>query len=178
MHLIPEIEHEIYRSPVERGSEPDVVRIAVRGVAISAGRILMVYSPVNGDCKFPGGGVEEGESHAEALVREVREETGLIAGGPFRCIARIREYGPAMEPDAEVFMMDSYYYRIQIDGALEGEQSLDEYEERLRFTPKWTTLAEALATNEALVASDRATPRWTPRETWMLKHLCNTGLLD
>ena len=169
MHLIPEIEH---------GAEPDVVRVAVRGVAVSAGRVLMIYSPVNGDYKFPGGGVEDGESHAEALVREIREEAGLVAGGPFRCIARIREYGPAMEPDAEVFMMDSWYYRIRIDGALEGEQSLDEYEERLRFTPKWTTLREAIATNEVLIAGSSPAPRWTARETWMLKYLCDAELLD
>jgi len=80
MHLIPEIEHEIYRSPIERGTESDVIRVAVRGVAVSAGRVLMIYSPVNGDYKFPGGGVEDGESHAEALVREIREEAGLVAG--------------------------------------------------------------------------------------------------
>ena len=31
-------------------------RVAVRAVVIRGGNLLMVYSPVNGDYKFPGGG--------------------------------------------------------------------------------------------------------------------------
>jgi ADP-ribose pyrophosphatase YjhB (NUDIX family) len=36
----------------------------------------MVYSRVNGDYKFPGDGVKEGESQLQALHCELREETG------------------------------------------------------------------------------------------------------
>ena len=52
-------------------------------VAVSAlvtepgtGRVLLVRSPRRG-WEFPGGQVEEGESLTEALVREVKEETGI-----------------------------------------------------------------------------------------------------
>jgi len=38
---------------------------------------LLVHSKKYGYLKFPGGGIESGEDHVQALCREVREETGL-----------------------------------------------------------------------------------------------------
>jgi hypothetical protein len=49
-------------------------RTAVRAVAIRRKKLLMVYSPVNGDYKFPGGGV----SKKERLMFRTSE------GGPTR----------------------------------------------------------------------------------------------
>ena len=37
-------------------------RAAVRAVVIRGTTLLMVYSPVNKDYKFPGGGVDENEN--------------------------------------------------------------------------------------------------------------------
>jgi 8-oxo-dGTP pyrophosphatase MutT (NUDIX family) len=42
------------------------------------GRVLLQQRSDNGFWNLPGGGLELGESVAEACVREVREETGLI----------------------------------------------------------------------------------------------------
>ena len=42
-----------------------------------AGRVLFQQRSDNGFWNLPGGGLELGESVAEACVREVREETGL-----------------------------------------------------------------------------------------------------
>ncbi|MEV5411655.1 NUDIX domain-containing protein [Thermopolyspora sp. NPDC052614] len=51
-----------------------------------AGRLLLIrraHPPGEGLWSLPGGRVEPGESDAEAVVREVREETGLtVAVGP------------------------------------------------------------------------------------------------
>jgi 8-oxo-dGTP diphosphatase len=46
-----------------------------------AGRLLLIkrgHDPGKGLWSIPGGRIEDGESDAAALVREVREETGLI----------------------------------------------------------------------------------------------------
>lgn len=51
-----------------------IFREAVRGIIKHENKLLMVYSSKDGDYKFPGGGVDVGETHEEALVREIREE--------------------------------------------------------------------------------------------------------
>ncbi|HVT21050.1 MAG TPA: NUDIX domain-containing protein [Mycobacteriales bacterium] len=63
--------------PTESG-EPVICAGAV--VRDADGRLLLVrrgHPPAQGSWSLPGGRVEPGEAHAEAAVREVREETGL-----------------------------------------------------------------------------------------------------
>ncbi|HEX9695403.1 MAG TPA: NUDIX hydrolase [Actinomycetota bacterium] len=53
---------------------------AVGAIVMDKGRMLMVlrdHEPLKGYWTLPGGRVEPGESLREAVVREVREETGL-----------------------------------------------------------------------------------------------------
>ena len=57
-------------------------------VTDDAGRVLLVRE--DGEWLAPGGEVEPGESHAEALVREVREETGVEIGvGALRAVTEV-----------------------------------------------------------------------------------------
>jgi ADP-ribose pyrophosphatase YjhB (NUDIX family) len=54
--------------------------LAVGGVVVDQGRVLLVRrgkEPAMGQWSLPGGVLELGESLAEGLIREVREETGL-----------------------------------------------------------------------------------------------------
>lgn len=41
--------------------------------------VLLVHKPRNNDCwQLPQGGIEEGETVEEAILRELKEETGLV----------------------------------------------------------------------------------------------------
>ncbi|WP_167473691.1 NUDIX hydrolase [Nocardia arthritidis] len=54
------------------------IRVAVSAfVQDSAERVLMIRRTDNDKYSIPGGGLEAGESVADAVVREVKEETGI-----------------------------------------------------------------------------------------------------
>ena len=59
---------------------PDHPLLGVGAVIVHNGHVLLVRRanpPLKGEWSIPGGLVETGETIKEALVREVREETGL-----------------------------------------------------------------------------------------------------
>ncbi|WP_292226605.1 NUDIX domain-containing protein [Brevundimonas sp.] len=56
--------------------------LGVRGVAVDGeGRVLLVKHTYLAGWWLPGGGVDKGETTQAAVVRELREEAGLIARG-------------------------------------------------------------------------------------------------
>ena len=65
---------------------PDRPVVGVGAVIVHEDRVVLVqraHEPLKGEWSLPGGAVELGETLADALVREVREETGLdVLVGP------------------------------------------------------------------------------------------------
>jgi mutator protein MutT len=58
---------------------------AVLAVVLRAGEVLLVRRanpPDQGRWGFPGGRMEMGETHLEAALRELTEETGIVADSP------------------------------------------------------------------------------------------------
>ena len=106
---------EIMRSPGLNLDGRMIFRRAVRGVVRQDGKILMVYSPVNGDYKFPGGGVEPEEDPVDALAREMREECGVVVISTPRYLGSVAEYDHPVETDYELFKMISDYYACEVD---------------------------------------------------------------
>lgn len=140
-------------------------RIAARGI-VWRGRDLLLIHTDAGDYKFPGGGVEPGETLEIALSREMLEETGrALQGSPqLWGLAHERREGIT----ADILEMDSHYFLCEV-----GEEiipvHLDGYEEEEHFRPVWVSLEEALQANHALQGHGY-TP-WLDREVLVLEAL-------
>ena len=72
-------------------------RNSARSIIISDGKVAMIHSIKYDYYKFPGGGIENGENPVEAMIRETREEAGLVV-----VPGSVKEYG--------------YVHRIQRSG--------------------------------------------------------------
>ena len=54
------------------------VRNSARSIIISNKKLAMIHSMKYDYYKFPGGGIENGENPIDAMIRETREEAGLV----------------------------------------------------------------------------------------------------
>ena len=134
-------------------------RPSARAIVIENGRVAMVYSQKYGHYKFPGGGIEVGESREAALVREAREEAGLVLDPqsirPYGFVHRI-ERGDR-EP---LFIQDNFYYLASASALV--PQELDGYEAAEGYTLRWVDPREAAAADRSLI------PAFEPRRRFML----------
>jgi 8-oxo-dGTP diphosphatase len=85
--------------------------VCVGAVAVRDGALLMVrrgHGPAAGEWSIPGGRVEAGELLAEAVVREVREETGLecVCGGLLGWVERFADGYHFVILDFETTVLD------------------------------------------------------------------------
>ncbi|WP_052131396.1 NUDIX hydrolase [Planococcus sp. CAU13] len=130
-------------------------RTAVRAIIIEKTKILMVRSNF-GYYKLPGGGVEFGESHAEALAREVAEETGYLYCSVGEEVGIISEQRPDYSMKESYFHMNSYHYICTLENKDKDEQSLIGYELEEGYTPVWISLEEAVDTNNEVYRTDKS----------------------
>lgn len=126
-------------------AEQHFIRPSVRGIIIQNNKICMVHSLKYDYYKFPGGGIEPGETHVDTLVREVREEAGLSV-----IPDSIREYGSVHRIQRHtpngVFIQDNFYYLCRVhEQAL--PQHLDPYEAEEQFTMEFTDAQTVIRVN-------------------------------
>lgn len=150
------------------------VRPSVRGIIIRHGRVAMVHSLKYDYYKFPGGGIENGESLEQALVREVAEESGLQV-----IPQSIREYGLVHRvqkgQEEAMFIQDNYYFLCDVEAEVHL-QHLDDYEAEERFTLEFVNPSHAIHTNRNLNHGPKD-PNMVEREARVLELLMQEGII-
>ncbi len=162
--LLIRIDHD----PVPEGLTSLTERWAVRAVIRHGDALLMIHSKQAGDYKFPGGGVELGESPKQALVREVSEECGRTVTRIGTVIVLAVEHRRALDAGA-MFRMESTYYECDVADEVH-DLRLDAYEQELAFEPAWVGIDDAIAVNERALAGG-SPQTWVTRETRVLRAL-------
>lgn len=150
-------------------------RPSARAIVIRDGRVAMVYSQKFQHYKFPGGGIEAGETREAALLREAREEAGLAlrpdSVRPYGYVHRIERGGH--EP---IFLQDNFYYLAEAEAVV--PQQLDDYEAAEGYTLKWADPREAIEQNRALTNTYKQKYHtMLLREALVLERLQAEGLL-
>ena len=125
-------------------------RTAIRGVIHYQNKLLMVRTN-EGDYKFPGGGMEEGETDKETLLREITEETGYTDIHIGLLIGKTFEQNIDTEDPEQYFQMESCYYECWLMSDRRAESVMDDYEEKLGFAPEFVTVEEAYRSNRKLL---------------------------
>lgn len=152
-----------------------VYRPSARGIIIKDGKVAMIHSALYDYYKFPGGGIEETESPAEAMVREVKEESGLSV-----IPESIRELGNVHRRSRTalggLFIQDNYYFVCSCKESI-GETNLDDYESEEGFTLEFVSPEDAIKRNRSCPHMDKM-PLMLEREARVLLMLIERGYFD
>lgn len=125
------------------------IREAVRAVIIKDGKVALVKSLKENHYKFPGGGIEENESHIDTLIRETKEETGLvITPNTIKECGLIHEIRKSIYNN-DIFEQKSYYYFAEVEDNILN-QELSENEKELQYVLEWVNPSIAYEVNTYL----------------------------
>lgn len=140
---------------------PAYVRPSSRCIAIKNGRVAMVHSKKYHYYKFPGGGIEAGESREEAVIRETQEEAGLVVlPNSIQAYGYVHRVQKNPLPAPGYLVQENYYYLCDVEEAVTA-QTLDAYEEEEGFALEWVEPDTAIQVNRTL---DHG-----PKDPWMLE---------
>ena len=143
-------------------SWPRYVDTNARAIIFRGGKIALLNHKKGNMYLFPGGAVEGSETLIDALIREVKEETGLIVKHE-----SINEFGivTLIQKDIEkadsVFEICDYYYTCDVED-FAVEPSLTDGEKEKGYALEFIDIDEAIAVNEINISkgiyfSERAT---------------------
>ena len=127
----------------------ELLRVAVRAVIFVGNRLLLIEDN-KGEVKLPGGGLNEGEDDAQALIREVREETGCtVIPKTISPFGYIEEKRKDLLGDT-IFHQFSRLYFCEVTNE-RGETAFSENEKSFGMRFKAYTLDEAIKKNLAML---------------------------
>ena len=153
------------------------VRNSARSIIIRNKKIAMIHSLKYDYYKFPGGGIEKGENPVDAMIRETREESGLVVKPE-----TIKEYGYVHRiqksdlDETECFVQDNYYYICEAEECV-VPQDLDVYESKEAYTLEFVDPKAAIRKNRSIPQTPY-NPLMFEREARVLELLIAEGLLE
>ena len=172
MRLLFEIDTKDY-DPAGRG----FIRHSARCIHIRNGLVAMVHSLKYDYYKFPGGGIEPGESREKAMIRETLEEAGLVV-----IPDSVKEYGyvhriqKSDHDDEDYFLQDNYYYLCDVEEDVDA-QNLDGYEADEGFTLEYVDPDKAIFVNRNVDHGPKD-QRMLEREARVLELLKEEGYFE
>ena len=174
MRIIHEFDYKNYKEDGTVGIRP-----SVRGIIIREGKIAMVHSSKYDYYTFPGGGIDQGESKEDTLIREMREEVGLEV-----IPDSIQEYGLIIRKEKgaidDLFIQENYYYLCDVsDNVL--EQTLETYEADEEYELCWMEPETAIKANidnpHGAVTDEKWIKHLFKRDELLIEKLKEEGLL-
>lgn len=144
----------------EDGME-EIRRTSIRGIIFVDGRLLMIEDSF-GEVKLPGGGVEPGEEESQALIREVKEETGYdVIPESIKPFGEIEEKRLSLH-EPMIWHQTSRLYFCDVSPG-QGQCDYTETEKRYGFHQVFYTVEEALEKNEKMLERE-GRQAWNQRE--------------
>lgn len=143
-------------------------RKAARAIVLKGEDILLLYTKRYHDYTLPGGGIDEGESHIEGLIRELQEETGAHNVSNIKEFGLYEEYRPWHKGDFDIVHMLSYCFVCDIENELR-DTNLEDYEIHNGMVPVWVNIHQAIKHNEETLAKSPKKGFSIVRETFLLK---------
>jgi 8-oxo-dGTP diphosphatase len=132
--------YDVENNPIEVDEKTLVMRHNVYGIAIKDGKVLIVPQWHDDGFDFPGGHVELGEDHLDALRREFFEETGLkIEVNELICAGTVFFQHPKRNyPTQHIGLI----YGVDITGGKISVDNFAENEKRYARKAKFVTINE------------------------------------
>jgi ADP-ribose pyrophosphatase YjhB (NUDIX family) len=144
------------------------IRKATRAIVLKGDNILLLYTKRYHDYSLPGGGIEEGETHIEGLIRELKEETGAHTVQDIQAFGLYEEFRPWYKDGFDMVHIQSYCYLCKIDDVL-LDTALESHEIDNGMQPIWMNIHQAISHNEHTLAKSDKKGFSIERETFLLK---------
>jgi 8-oxo-dGTP pyrophosphatase MutT (NUDIX family) len=138
-----------------------IERRAARALLISNGSVLLIKGcdparPEAGTWWLtPGGGIEDGESMEDAVVREILEETGLVITAE-RVGSIVATRVGEFEFDKLDYRQSETLFAIEVERFTPHARGWDAIEQRALLDHRWWTVDELTATTERLYPRELA----------------------
>lgn len=111
-------------------------RVACRAVVVKNASVLLLYLPGPDLFNLPGGGMEQGESETDCVLRELKEETGYSGRVLAKTVTVVEHYQDSS--------WESRFFLVDVDLETRGKQSLTAEEQAQGVELRWTPMFEAL----------------------------------